>query len=66
MVDRLGGTVAVAHDHAVEMYRTGYIGHESPVTGTVADRARSAGAAYRVVGENLALTPGQVAAVENN
>lgn len=51
------GLAAVAAGHATEMYRDGYFSHQSPVTGTVADRVTAAGIPYVVVGENLALAP---------
>ncbi|HSQ38419.1 MAG TPA: CvpA family protein [Acidimicrobiia bacterium] len=45
----------VAQGHAVEMYLEGYFSHNSPATGTVADRLEGAGITYSVAGENLAL-----------
>jgi len=45
----------IAQAYAYEMYEGGFFGHESEVTGTVADRIEAAGIPYRVVGENLAL-----------
>lgn len=49
------GLTAIAHSHAMEMYRDGYVSHVSPVTGTVTDRVDLAGIPLVSVGENLAL-----------
>ena len=49
------GLAKVAAGHAEELYTSGYVGHRSPTTGTVADRVRAAGIPYVVVAENLAL-----------
>ncbi len=46
----------VAAGHAIDMYVNGYFAHESPTTGTVGDRLRSAGIPYTIAGENLALS----------
>ena len=43
--------------HGLEMYEEGYFSHVSPATGTVADRVGAVGIPYRLVGENLALSP---------
>ncbi len=45
----------VGYGHATEMYVEGYFAHESPTTGTVADRIRAQGVTVRLAGENLAL-----------
>lgn len=46
----------VAAAHATDMYVNGYFAHLSPSTGTVGDRLSSAGIAYTIAGENLALS----------
>ena len=46
---------AVGEGHALEMYQAGYFSHQSPTSGSVADRVTAAGIPYLVVGENLAL-----------
>ena len=59
-VDPLAWSTAlaeVAAGHGFEMYEEGYFSHVSPATGTVADRMAKVGILYRVVGENLALSP---------
>ena len=45
---------AVARAHSRRMSREGYFSHRDPGGGNPADRARAAGLAYRVLGENLA------------
>ena len=47
----------VAGGHGREMYEDGYFSHASPVTGTVDERLEARGIPFRVVGENLALSP---------
>ena len=47
----------VAGGHGREMYEDGYFSHVSPVTGTVDERLEARGIPFRVVGENLALSP---------
>jgi uncharacterized protein YkwD len=44
----------VARDHSRDMAAREYFEHESPEGRNVADRVRSAGVAYKTVGENLA------------
>jgi uncharacterized membrane protein required for colicin V production len=46
---------ALATDHALEMYRQGYLSGLSPVTGRVSDRARMAGVRLESLGENIGL-----------
>jgi len=46
---------AAATAHAQDMAKRGYFAHESPEGGTLADRLRTAGYAYRAAGENIAL-----------
>jgi uncharacterized protein YkwD len=41
--------------HAQDMATRNYFAHESPEGGTLADRLRTAGYAYRAAGENIAL-----------
>ena len=48
---------AVARAHGEEMFRLGYFAHESPVTGSPADRLIDAGILYLSSGENLAYAP---------
>jgi uncharacterized protein YkwD len=45
---------AIARAHSRRMSREGYFSHRDPGGGSPADRARAAGLAYRVLGENLA------------
>ena len=47
----------VAEAYAFELYVDGFFAHDSPRTGNVGDRLRTAGVDYRVAGENLALAP---------
>ena len=47
----------VARQHSREMFELGYFGHDSPVTGSPADRLLRAGVRFRVAGENLAYAP---------
>ena len=47
----------VAGGHGREMYEEGYLSHISPVTGSVDGRLEAEGIPFRVVGENLALSP---------
>ncbi len=47
----------VARQHSREMFELGYFGHESPVTGSPADRLLRAGVRFGVAGENLAYAP---------
>ena len=47
----------VGRAHADEMFRMGYFAHESPVTGTPADRLNEADVLYLSSGENLAYAP---------
>jgi uncharacterized protein YkwD len=53
-VDRTLG--AVARRYSCRMARENFIAHVPPSGGTVGDRVKSAGTAYRAVGENLAST----------
>ncbi len=46
---------AAAAAHAQDMATRNYFSHESPEGGTLADRLRAAGYAYRAAGENIAL-----------
>ncbi|MGH9369759.1 MAG: CAP domain-containing protein [Thermoanaerobaculia bacterium] len=52
-----------AQNHAEDMIRRSYYGHESPEGATVSDRARRAGYRASTVGENIAEGPGNVAEV---
>lgn len=47
----------VAGRHGEEMYEEGYFSHLSPSTGSVDRRVREQGIPFRVLGENLALSP---------
>jgi uncharacterized protein YkwD/uncharacterized membrane protein required for colicin V production len=47
----------VARQHSEEMLRLGYFAHESPNTGTLADRLNAHGIRYQRAGENLAYAP---------
>lgn len=47
----------VARAHSREMFQLGYFAHDSPVSGTPADRVQRAGVAYTTMGENLAYAP---------
>ena len=47
----------VGRAHSREMFALGYVGHVSPTTGSAADRLASAGLAYPLSGENIALAP---------
>jgi len=49
--DELG---QIARDYSCLMAREDFFSHTGPAGGTVADRVREAGIAYRLVGENLA------------
>ena len=51
------GLAEIGDGHAFEMYTDGFFSHSSNSTGSVADRLRSAGIPFVVVGENLALAP---------
>jgi uncharacterized protein YkwD len=51
--------------HAKDMAQAGFVGHVSPTTGTVADRARRAGVKVLQVGENIAQAPTVDAAHDN-
>ena len=51
------GLAGVAALHGWEMYESGYFSHASPVTGSVGGRLEAEGIPFRVVGENLALSP---------
>lgn len=51
------GLTGVARAHSEEMFRLGYFAHDSPVTGTPADRLAAAGVRYLLMGENLAFAP---------
>lgn len=46
---------AVATQHAMEMYRQGYLSGLSPLTGRVGDRAQTAGVTLTSLGENIGL-----------
>lgn len=46
-----------ARSHSREMFEQGYFAHDSPTSGTPADRLRRAGARFRLAGENLAYAP---------
>jgi uncharacterized protein YkwD len=47
----------VARAHSAEMLRLGYFSHDSPVSGSPADRLRRAGLTLLFAGENLAYAP---------
>ena len=47
----------VAAEHSNEMFKLGYFGHTSPVSGSPFDRMRAAGIGFAVAGENLAYAP---------
>jgi len=47
----------IARRYAEELLRTGRFAHTSPTSGTLADRLRAGGYAYRGAGENLAQAP---------
>ncbi len=47
----------VAETYAHEMATGGFFSHDSPTTGNVGDRLRTAGIRFRVAGENLGLAP---------
>lgn len=47
----------VARAHSREMFRLSYFAHESPRTGTPADRLRAADIPFLIAGENLAYQP---------
>jgi len=47
----------VARAHSSEMFSLGYFAHESPVSGSPADRLQAAGIPFSVAGENLAYAP---------
>lgn len=49
--------VAVARDHASDMWQKKYFGHVSPEGKDVGDRLTKAGISYDIAGENLALAP---------
>lgn len=49
---------SVARAHSKEMFRLSYFAHESPRTGTPADRLRRAKIPFLTAGENLAYQPG--------
>lgn len=46
-----------ARAHSREMFEQRYFAHDSPTTGTPADRLRRAGARFLLAGENLAYAP---------
>ena len=48
---------AVARAHSAEMFRLGYFAHNSPVTGSPADRLQHSGLSFTLGGENLAYAP---------
>src|SRR5206468_3912660 len=47
----------VARAHSAEMFQLGYFSHNSPVSGSPADRLRRAGLSLAIAGENLAYAP---------
>lgn len=47
----------VARDYAMDMWKRQYFSHFNPEGQTVAERFKSAGITYQIVGENLALAP---------
>jgi uncharacterized protein YkwD len=55
---RAPALAAVAREHSRRMSEEGYFAHEDPGGGSAADRARAAGIAFRVLGENLAMAEG--------
>jgi uncharacterized membrane protein required for colicin V production len=54
----------VGRQHGREMFSYGYFSHESPISGTPADRLNSAGLDYPLQGENIALASTAVLAHE--
>jgi uncharacterized protein YkwD len=54
----------MARDHSLDMCERRYFSHYSPEGEDVAGRARKEGLSYRVVGENLALSPDLISAHE--
>ena len=46
-----------ARAHGEEMFKLGYFGHESPVSGSPSDRLEAAGCQFLDAGENLAYAP---------
>lgn len=56
-VERDTALRAVARAHSEEMFRLGYFAHDSPVTGSPADRLHAADVLYLSSGENLAYAP---------
>ncbi|MBI4493371.1 MAG: CvpA family protein [Chloroflexi bacterium] len=55
----------VARAHSLEMFKLGYIAHDSPVTGSPVDRIKQAGIDLTRTGENLAYAPNVQTAHEN-
>lgn len=49
--------MAIARQHATEMFELGYFAHDSPITGSPFDRMAKAGIRFRAAGENLAFAP---------
>ena len=47
----------VARSHSQEMLQSNYFSHNSPETGSPADRAKQVGIRFQVIGENLAYAP---------
>jgi uncharacterized protein YkwD len=47
----------VAREHSQEMFTLGYFSHDSPVSGSPADRVRRAGIRFGIAAENLAYAP---------
>lgn len=55
---------ALAEAHSADMATWGYFSHQSPTTGTVEDRAATAGVRWRALGENIAFNESTRAAHE--
>ncbi|CAA9365106.1 MAG: hypothetical protein AVDCRST_MAG89-4026 [uncultured Gemmatimonadetes bacterium] len=58
----LGGAARAAQLHSEDMARRGYFDHTSPDGQQPWDRVAAQGVRYRMVGENIAHTPGATAA----
>lgn len=55
---------SLAEAHSADMATWGYFSHQSPTTGTVEDRAATAGVRWRALGENIAFNQSTRAAHE--
>ena len=54
----MDGAAAAAQAHSDDMARRDYFGHVSPEGAGPVERLRAAGAAFRMIAENIALNPG--------